>query len=269
MQRVQLMDEGTAVNPPMNRVKHKIVVLSGKGGVGKSTVAANLALAFADKFPQGKVGIIDLDFSGPNIPKMLGVEDERVRPSEKNRFLPVDGPKEIKLVSMGFFLDSPSTPVVWRGPIKIKAMRQFLSDFDWGELEVLIFDMPPGTGDEAITIMQLIPDMDGIVIVTTPQEVSLLDTGKSLMMSREMQRPVLGIIENMATFKCPNCETEHPIFGEGGGKRMAKEFDSELIGQIPLDPSIRLKEDIGLSKAFDYFKPVVEKLIEKFEASSE
>ena len=144
----------------MKKVKRKIVVLSGKGGVGKSTVAANLALAFAEKFPEGTVGVADLDFSGPNIPKILGVENKRLESPKDNKFSPIKGPKGLKIVSMAFLLDSPSTPVVWRGPLKIKALRQFLTDFDWGNLEVLVFDMPPGTGDEAISIMQMIPDMD-------------------------------------------------------------------------------------------------------------
>ncbi|UCE14756.1 MAG: Mrp/NBP35 family ATP-binding protein [Candidatus Heimdallarchaeota archaeon] len=251
------------INSNMKRVKRKIVVLSGKGGVGKSTVAANLALAMAEKFPKGKVGIADLDFSGPNIPKILGVENKRFESPKDNKFLPITGPMGLKIVSMAFFLDSPSTPVVWRGPIKIKALRQFLTDFDWGKLEVLIFDMPPGTGDEAISVMQMIPDMDGVVIVTTPQEVSILDTGKSLVMSRKMDRPVIGVIENMSTFICPSCETTHTLFGEGGGTKMAQEFGTELLGQIPLDPKIRADEDQGISHAFEYFKPVAEKILEK------
>lgn len=246
------------------KINHKIVVLSGKGGVGKSTVAANLALAFAEKFPKGKVGIIDLDFSGPNIPKILGVENKRVTSKEGEKFVPIKGPLGLKIISMAFFLDSKSTPVIWRGALKIKALRQFLTEFAWGDLEVLVFDMPPGTGDEAISIMQLIPDMDGVVIVTTPQEVSLLDTGKSLVMSRKMERPVLGIIENMSVFRCPSCGSEYPIFGEGGGSKMAKEFNTDLIGQIPLDPAIRAQEDQGISQAFEYFKPIVETLLKTF-----
>ncbi|MFX0085740.1 MAG: Mrp/NBP35 family ATP-binding protein [Candidatus Hodarchaeota archaeon] len=251
------------VKDHIKNIKHKIVVLSGKGGVGKSTVAANLALAFAEKYPEGKVGIADLDFSGPNIPKILGVENRRVGATEDNKFKPVIGPLGVKVISMAFFLENPSSPVVWRGPLKIKALQQFLTDFKWGDLEVLIFDMPPGTGDEAISIMQMIPDMDGVVIVTTPQAISVLDTGKSLVMSRKMERPVLGIIENMSSFICPSCNTKHDLFGAGGGLKMALEFDTELLGQIPFDPSIRSEEDKGISEPFDYFKPIVEKLQKK------
>ncbi|MFX1516278.1 MAG: Mrp/NBP35 family ATP-binding protein [Promethearchaeota archaeon] len=249
----------------MKKVKRKIVVLSGKGGVGKSTVAANLALAFAEKFPE-QVGIADLDFSGPNIPKILGVEGKRMEAPKDDKFDPIQGPQGLKIVSMAFFLDSPSTPVIWRGPLKIKALRQFLTDFSWGDLEMLIFDMPPGTGDEAISIMQMIPDMDGVVIVTTPQQISLLDTGKSLIMSRKMDRPVIGVVENMSAFICPKCGSKHSLFGEGGGLQMAEEFGTELLGQIPLDPQIRVDEDIGLSQAFDYFKPLAEKILEKIDA---
>ena len=209
------------------------------------------------------MGIADLDFSGPNIAKMLGVEGKRIETTDDNKFLPVVGPKKLKIVSMAFFLETASTPVVWRGPLKIKALKQFLTDFVWGPLDVLIFDMPPGTGDEAISVMQMIPDLDGVVIVTTPQQVSVLDTGKSLVMSEKMDQKVLGIIENMASFKCPSCGTEHAIFGEGGGMKMAKEFNTVFLGQIPLDPSIREKEDQGLSESFEYFDPIVKKIFDQ------
>ncbi len=261
--QTQLKTPDQEIKDHIKKIKNKIVVLSGKGGVGKSTVAANLALAFAEKYPEGKVGIADLDFSGPNIPKILGVEDKRVGAQENDKFVPVIGPKGIKVISMAFFLENQSSPVVWRGPLKIKAIQQFLTDFEWGDLEVLIFDMPPGTGDEAISVMQMIPDMDGIVIVTTPQAISVLDTAKSLVMSRKMERPVLGIIENMASFICPSCNTKHDLFGAGGGLKMSLEFDTELLGQIPFDPSIRSEEDIGISEAFDYFIPIAEKIQKK------
>ncbi len=258
---IQLKDQN--FQKYLERIKHKIVILSGKGGVGKSTVAANLALVFAKQFPN-KTGIVDLDISGPNIPKILGLEGKRVEVEEEGgKIFPVEGPLGLKVISTAFFLSSKSTPVIWRGPMKIKILRQFLTDFEWGELEMLIFDMPPGTGDEAISIMQLIPNMDGVVIVTTPQEVSLLDTGKSLVMSRKMNQNVLGIVENMSAFKCPSCGTTHHIFGEGGGMALAKEFQTDLLGQIPLDPVIRVQEDTGINEPFVYFIPVAEKLLRK------
>ena len=261
--QTQLKTPDQEIKEHIKKIKHKIVVLSGKGGVGKSTVAANLALAFAEKYPSGKIGIADLDFSGPNIPKILGVEDKRIEPQENDKLSPIIGPLGIKVISMAFFLENPSSPVIWRGPLKIKAIQQFLTDFEWGDLEVLIFDMPPGTGDEAISVMQMIPDMDGVVIVTTPQAISVLDTGKSLVMSRKMERPVLGIIENMSSFICPSCNTKHDLFGAGGGLKMALKFDTELLGQIPLDPTIRSEEDKGISVPFDYFRPIVDKIQKK------
>ena len=211
------------------------------------------------------MGLLDVDINGPDIPKMLDIEDERLT-TNKNGIIPIILPPHLKVMSMAFLLKDRDTPVIWRGPLKIKALRQFLTDFTWGDLEVLIFDMPPGTGDEAISIMQMIPDMDGVVVVTTPQEVSLLDTGKSLIMSRKMDRPVIGVVENMSAFVCPKCGSKHSLFGEGGGQQMAKEFGTELLGQIPLDPQIRVDEDIGLAQAFDYFKPLAEKILEKIDA---
>ncbi|MHA1941841.1 MAG: Mrp/NBP35 family ATP-binding protein [Candidatus Hodarchaeales archaeon] len=247
------------ISKAMERVKRKIVVLSGKGGVGKSTVATNLALVLGKKYP-GKIGIVDLDFSGPNVAQMLGVEGQKVIANDDGAPIPVEGPFGVKIVSMAFFIESKSTPVVWRGPIKMKAMQQFLTDFDWGPLEYLIFDMPPGTGDEAISIMQLLPGLDGVVIVTTPQEVSTLDTGKSLEMSRKMNQKVIGIIENMSSFICPSCGNEHTLFGKGGGQQMAHDFGVKLLGQIPFDPSIREKEDIGLTEPFNYFSQIVDQI---------
>lgn len=240
----------------LEKVKHKFLILSGKGGVGKSSVAANLALALAEKYP-GKIGLIDADIHGPNIPKMLGRENDRpmVDP-ETELAIPVQGPHGIKIVSLAFFLETSSSPVIWRGPMKMKALEQFLTDFSWGELEYLIVDLPPGTGDESLSTMQLIPGIDGVVIVTTPQDVSLLDTSKALSMVKQMKLRPLGVVENMSYFICPKCEEKHYLFGKGGGKRLAENFSVPLLGQVPFNPEIRIKEDSGLTESFNEFKPI-------------
>ena len=252
-----------AVQERMKIIKNTIVIMSGKGGVGKSTVAANLALALA-KLNPGKVGIIDVDIHGPDIPKILGLEG-KLPTSSPSGTIPVIGPNGLKVVSMAFFLEI-DTPVIWRGPMKMKVIEQFLSDFAWGELDTLVFDLPPGTGDEPLSLMQLIPKLTGVIIVTTPQAVSLLDTGKALAMANQLGIPVLGVIENMSSFICPNCKTIHKLFGEGGGKELASKFDVPLLGQIPLDPQIREQEDKGISEAFDYFESIVEKLKESLQS---
>ncbi len=249
-----------AVQERMKHVKNTIVVMSGKGGVGKSTVAVNLALTLAKLHP-GKVGIIDSDIHGPDIPKMLGLEGQLPTAAPAGA-KPVVGAHGLKVVSMAFFLES-DTPIIWRGPMKMKALEQFLTDFDWGELEFLILDLPPGTGDEPLTLMQLIPKMSGVIIVTTPQSVSLLDTGKALAMANKMEVPVLGVVENMSEFICPNCKTSHKLFGEGGGKALASKYQVPLLGQVPLDPVIMEKEDVGIQEAFSYFEPIVQKIKEK------
>jgi len=230
----------------MSRIKHKIAVISGKGGVGKSTVAANLAMAFALHGYKDRVGILDIDIHGPCIPKLLGLKGEKVQISPLGA-LPVTGPEGIKVVSMDFLVQSQETPIIWRGPLKMQAIRQFLSDFMWGELDFLFIDAPPGTGDESLSAMQLIPEMDGTIIVTIPSEVSEDVVKKAVSFSKQMRIPIIGIVENMSGFTCPKCGEKINILGEGGGKRIAEELNVPFLGQIPIDPNICEEADKGAS----------------------
>ena len=229
----------------MGRIKHKIAVISGKGGVGKSTVAANLAMAFSLHGYNDHVGILDVDIHGPCVPKLLGVKGKKCQISPLGAS-PVTGPEGIKVVSMDFLVKSQETPVIWRGPLKMQVIRQFLSDFMWGELDFLFIDAPPGTGDEPLTAMQLIPDMDGTIIVTIPSEVSEEVVKKAVSFSRKMGIPVIGIVENMSGFTCPKCGEKINILGAGGGKRLAEDLDVPFLGQIPIDPEICEEADKGI-----------------------
>ncbi len=220
-------------------VKNTIAVASGKGGVGKSTVAVNLALALRES--GARVGLLDVDVYGPSIPLMLGVSGKpRVTPERKIV------PKEawgLRVMSIGF-LAGEDAPVIWRGPMVHGIVRQFLADVEWGELDYLVLDLPPGTGDAALTLTQTAP-LSGALIVTTPQEVSLIDARKGLKMFRRVNVPVLGIVENMSWFECPKCSERHALFGSGGGERAARELGVELLAQIPLQPDMVEAGDTG------------------------
>ncbi|MDZ4838241.1 MAG: Mrp/NBP35 family ATP-binding protein [Candidatus Melainabacteria bacterium] len=225
---------------PVPGIKHIIAVTSGKGGVGKTTVSINLAAAL--KHLGAKVGILDSDITGPNCPIMLGVGDYQPTAKE-NRIQPAEN-HGIKCMSMAFFV-AKDTPLIWRGPMLDKAIRQFLRDVDWGELDYLIVDMPPGTGDAQLSMVQS-TDMSGGVIVTTPQEVALLDGMKGLAMFRQMNVPVLGFIENMSYFVPPGTTERYEIFGHGGGRKMAEEYGVPFLGEVPIDIDIRKGGDTGL-----------------------
>ncbi len=237
--------ERETLNIKMKKIRHKIAVISGKGGVGKSTVTVNLAMAFAMHGYVNSVGILDADIHGPCVPKMLGLRGQRLQTNPIGVF-PVMGPLGIKVVSMDFLLSSDEVPVIWRGPLKMKAIQQFLSDIMWGDLEFLFIDLPPGTGDEPLSVMQLIPDMDGVIIVTIPSEVSQVVVKKAVTFARQLGVPVIGIIENMSGFVCPNCGTEINIFRVGGGQKIAEDLSVPFLGSIPIDPEICRDSDNGM-----------------------
>lgn len=228
----------------MDNVRKKYVVMSGKGGVGKSTVAVNLAASLA---LQGKkVGLLDVDIHGPSIPTMVGLSGAKMT-GDGDRMFPliVEGLNNLKVISIGFMLKDEDSPVIWRGPMKNGVIRQFLEEVDWGELDYLIVDCPPGTGDEPLSVIQLLGTADGAVIVTTPQAVSAVDVSKSINFCRQLQLPVTGIIENMSGFVCPECKTVTHIFKEGGGKRLAETYGIPFLGSLPIDPSVSEAGDSG------------------------
>jgi ATP-binding protein involved in chromosome partitioning len=233
----------------LSGIKNTIMVMSGKGGVGKSTVSANLALGLAQK--GYRVGVLDGDIHGPDIPKILGVENSTLMADEDGNIMPVKAFENLAAVSVGYLLENQDTPVIWRGPMKHSIMKQFLRDVNWGELDFLIVDLPPGTGDEPLSIAQLIKNVPGIkapsaVIVTTPQDVALLDSRKSVEFSRALELKPLGIIENMSGFACPHCGESIDLFKVGGGQKAAHDLHVAFLGAIPIAPKIVQGTDDGI-----------------------
>lgn len=254
------------------QIKHKVMVLSGKGGVGKSTVSVGLALSLAR---QGKkVGLMDIDITGPNVPKMLGIEDADLH-VEDGQIFPAIGPHGLKVISMAFLIEDPDKPVIWRGPIKLGAIQQFIGDVAWGELDALIIDFPPGTSDEPLTVSQALPGIDGVVIVTTPQDVALLDSRKSINFAKTISLPCLGVVENMSGYTIrgsaePNttisvigptgtpleAQTDSEgawsltldVFKSGGGAAAATELEVPFLGALPFDPGIVRGGDDGVHR---------------------
>ena len=242
MFRDRMREQQELLKLRMKHVKHVVAVISGKGGVGKSTVTVNLAAAFA---LHGKhVGILDADIHGPSVPRLLGLTGQQVKVGPPGAF-PVIGALGMKVVSIDFFLPEEKTPTIWRGPLKMTAIRQFLSDVVWGELDVLFIDLPPGTGDEPLSIAQLLPNIDGVIIVTMPSELSRVVVEKAITFARRVSMPIIGIVENMSGYVCPSCGEKIDIFRSGGGKKMSKETNVPFLGSIPIDPKIGVDSDKG------------------------
>ena len=234
--------ESARLASAMALVKHKFMVLSGKGGVGKSSVAVNLAVSLAQE--GFKVGLLDADIHGPNIPKMMGVEEKRIAGNQEG-LLPIETESGVKVISIAFLLRSKDDAIIWRGPLKHSLIKQFLGEVFWDSLDYLIVDLPPGTGDEALSTAHLIKEVDGAVIVTTPQDVALLDARKSITFLRQLNIPLIGIVENMSGFTCPHCNKEIDIFKVGGGEKTAEEMGVPFLGRVPLDPDMVVSADSG------------------------
>jgi ATP-binding protein involved in chromosome partitioning len=247
--KLKMFTEDEALVKRMSDIKHKILVLSGKGGVGKSTVAVNLAVALG--MEGMKVGLLDVDFHGPSVPTLLNLKGELLKSHDGGGIMPLEAAGGIRVVSLGFALGNSDEAVIWRGPMKMAVIKQLLTDVEWGELDYLVVDFPPGTGDEPLSVAQLIPESDGAVIVTTPQDLSLQDVRKSINFCKQLNIPVLGVIENMSGLVCPHCGKLIEVFKSGGGEAMARQMGVPFLGRIPIEPQIVGGSDAG--KPFVYF----------------
>ncbi len=234
-------DETRKLKTSLSKIQNKILVLSGKGGVGKSTVAVNLALALS--LTGKKVGLLDVDFHGPSIPKMMGIEDAHPE-STGHSLLPIEV-GTIKVMSAGLLVDRRDDAIIWRGPMKAGVIQQFLADVEWGDLDYLIIDAPPGTGDEPLSVCQLIPDATGAIVVTTPQAISASDVSRSISFCAQLNLKVLGIVENMSGFACPKCGEVTDIFSSGAGEMLSEKYKIKLLGKIPIDPVVCRGGDDG------------------------
>jgi ATP-binding protein involved in chromosome partitioning len=247
--RRQMQAEQQEIRNRVKQIKHQILILSGKGGVGKSTVAVNLAIGLA---LSGKsVGLLDIDIHGPSIPKILNLEGRTIQ-AAGDVILPIEMAEKLRVMSIGFLLRQTSDAVIWRGPMKYQMIKQFLKDVQWGNLDFLIVDSPPGTGDEPLSVVQLLENPDGAVIVTTPQEVALSDVRKCITFCRNLNLAVLGVVENMSGFVCPKCGERTDLFKSGGGEIMANEMHVPFLGRIPIDPQIVQACDSGKPFIYHY-----------------
>jgi ATP-binding protein involved in chromosome partitioning len=267
MERAQ---QDKMIEKNLSKIGKKLLVMSGKGGVGKSTVASYIALLLSEK--GYKVGLLDVDLHGPSIPNLIDIKGG-LDMSEREKVRPYKFSNNLGVVSMGMLLGEQDTAVIWRGPLKISAIRQFISDIEWGDLDFLIVDSPPGTGDEPLTVAQTIPDADAL-IVTTPQEVSLADVRKSINFCRQVNMNIMGIIENMSGFVCPHCGEKVDIFGKGGGQKMASSMGVPMLGEIPIDPEVvSISENGGLANLMGRDDLAVnlayKKILEKIESGNQ
>jgi ATP-binding protein involved in chromosome partitioning len=258
--RKRMLEQQEILRYRMKQIKHKVAVISGKGGVGKSTVTVNLAAAFA--LHGSRVGVLDADLHGPSVPRLLGLTGQQVKVGPPGAF-PVKGPLGIKVVSIDFFLPEQKTPTIWRGPLKMTAIRQFLSEIVWGELDILFIDLPPGTGDEPLSVAQLLPNIDGVIIVTMPSELSRAVVKKAITFAQRLGMPIIGIVENMSGFVCPTCGDKIDIFQSGGGKKMAEETGVLFLGSIPIDPKVSMDSDKGSPFVIEHVdSPAAEAFVE-------
>ena len=253
-QQVQA-EQDAAIKESLGRIKHKLIIMSGKGGVGKTSTSVNLAIALAGSGHQ--VGIIDVDLHGPDIPRMLGISGAPEM-DQNQRLMPISYSENLKAISIESFSPNKDDAIIWRGPLKFSAIRQFIGDIEWGDLDFLLIDSPPGTGDEPLTVAQQIPDAKAI-IVTTPQEVALADVRKSINFCRTVNMEIFGLIENMSGLSCPHCAEMIELFGSGGGERTAAEMDVHFLGRIPIDPNMVACGDSGKCYQEAYPESVVTK----------
>jgi ATP-binding protein involved in chromosome partitioning len=240
-ERPDELEDRRALRRRLCRIQHKVIVLSGKGGVGKSTVAVNLAVSLAHV--GRRVGLLDVDIHGPSVPTMLGLEGAPIQ-VRGDTIIPVQA-SDVRVMSIGFLLRSPDEAVIWRGPMKMGVIKQFLKDVEWGDLDYLVIDAPPGTGDEPLSVCQLIEDADGAVVVATPQEVALAAIRKSINFCRQLDLPVLGVVENMSELICPKCGEIVDLFGSGGAERMAEEMGVPFLGRVPITAAVAQSGDAG------------------------
>ena len=263
----KVREQEKKIQENMKKIKYKVAILSGKGGVGKSFVTASLA--FAMSYLGRKVGVLDADIYGPSIPKMMGVQGEIVMATTDGRIIPVTAPLGVKVLSIGLLLPQEDVPVIWRGTLSTSAIREMLAYADWGTLDYLFIDLPPGTGDEQLTIAQLVRDLTGTIIVTIPSDVSRVVVAKAINFARKMNVDIIGVVENMSYFECPD-GSKHYVFGKGAAKKISEQYGVRFLGEIPIDPRISRANDAGEpffikypdSKASKAILELAEKIVE-------